>query len=49
VMQSSCGAKAGTIWSCTAYISAISQWLSFNLGYVFQVGLAFPLQLVLAH
>jgi len=35
VMQSSCGANAGTIWSCIAYISAIPKQSSFNHGYVF--------------
>ena len=30
--------KDGTIWSCTAYITAIPQRLSFEPGYVLQVG-----------
>ena len=38
--------KDGTIWSCTAYISAIPQRLSFEPGYVLQVGLTSPLELV---
>ena len=46
VMQSSCGAKDGTIWSCTAYIIAIPQRLSFEPRYVLQVGLSFPLELL---
>ena len=37
--------KDGTIWSCTAYITAIPQWLSFEPGYVLQVGLTSPLEL----
>ena len=39
--------KDGTIWSCTAYIIAISQWLSFEPGYVLQVRITSPLELVL--
>jgi len=39
VTQSSCGAKGSTIWSCTAYITATPQQLSFEPGYVLQVGL----------
>ena len=38
--------KDGTIWSCTAYITAIPQRLSFEPGYALQVGLTFPLELV---
>ena len=40
--------KDGTIWSCTAYITAIPQRLSFEVqpGYVLQVGLTSPLELV---
>ena len=38
--------KDGTIWSCTAYITAIPQRLSFEPGYVLQVGLTYPLELV---
>ena len=38
--------KDGTIWSCTAYITAIPQRLSFEPGYVLQVGLTSPLELV---
>ena len=38
--------KDGTIWSCTAYITAIPQRLSFEHGYVLQVGLTSPLELV---
>ena len=36
----------GTIWSCTAYITAIPLQLSFEPGYVLQVGLTSPLELV---
>ena len=38
--------KDGTIWSCIAYITAIPQRLSFEPGYVLQVGLTYPLELV---
>jgi len=38
--------KDGTICSCTAYITAIPQRLSFEPGYVLQVGLTFPLELI---
>jgi len=38
--------KDGTIWSCTAYITAIPQWLSFEPGYVLQVGHTSPLELL---
>ena len=38
--------KDGTIWSCSAYITAIPQWLSFKPGYALQVGLTSPLELV---
>jgi len=36
----------GTIWSCTVYITAIPQRLSFESGYILQVGLTSPLELV---
>jgi len=39
--------KDGTIWSCTAHITAIPQRLSFKPGYILQVGLTSPLELVL--
>ena len=39
--------KVGTIWSCTAYITAIPQRLSFEPGYVLQVGHTSPLELLL--
>ena len=38
--------KDGTIWSCTAYITAIPERLSFEPGYVLQVGLNSSLELV---
>ena len=37
--------KDGTIWSCSAYITAIPQRLSFEPRYVLQVGLTSPLEL----
>ena len=37
--------KDGTIWSCTAYITAIPQRLSFEPGYILQAGLTSPLNL----
>jgi len=37
--------KDGIIWSCTAYITAIPQWLSFEPGYVLQVRITSPLEL----
>jgi len=36
-----------TIWSCIAYITAIPQQLSFEPGYVLQVGLTSPLRRLL--
>ena len=39
--------KDGTIWSFITYITAISQRLSFEPGYVLEVGLTYPLELVL--
>ena len=39
--------KDGTIWSCIVYITAIPQQLSFEPGYVLEVGLTSPLELVL--
>ena len=38
--------KDGTIWSFT-HITAVPQWLSFKLGYVLQVRLTSPLEVVL--
>jgi len=38
--------KDGPIWSCTAYIAAIPQRLRFEPGYVLQVELTSPLELV---
>jgi len=38
--------KDSTIWSCSAYITAIPQRLSFEPGYVLQVELTSPLELV---
>jgi len=38
--------KDGTIWSFTAYITAIPQRFSFEPGYVLQVGLTSPLELL---
>ena len=38
--------KDGTIWSCTTYITAMPQRLSFEPGYVLQVGRTSPLELV---
>ena len=40
--------KHGTVWSCTTYITATSQRLSFEPKYMYalQVGLTSPLELV---